>query len=136
YVNNKTKVCIICPEHGEFWQRPSSHLKGHGCQKCGKVKEKKSVIENKLKKKFKDLIQPEDYKLIPLTQGKHAIVDNEDFDRVKDINWCYTNNGYAINNEYSQIHRYIMNAPDDILVDHEDGNPLNNRRSNLRLATL
>ena len=23
YVNNKTKVCIICPEHGEFWQRPA-----------------------------------------------------------------------------------------------------------------
>lgn len=36
YVNNKTKVCIICPVHGEFWQVPSSHLKGCGCEKCGK----------------------------------------------------------------------------------------------------
>ena len=35
YVNNKTKVCIICPEHGEFWQTPVSHLKGCGCIKCG-----------------------------------------------------------------------------------------------------
>ena len=26
YINNKTKVCIICPEHGEFWQRPNDHL--------------------------------------------------------------------------------------------------------------
>ena len=26
YVNNKTKVCIICPIHGEFWQCPSSHM--------------------------------------------------------------------------------------------------------------
>ena len=34
YVNSKTKVCIICPEHGEFWQTPSSHLNGHGCKKC------------------------------------------------------------------------------------------------------
>ena len=34
YVNNRTKVCIICPEHGEFWQTPSSHLRGAGCKKC------------------------------------------------------------------------------------------------------
>ena len=34
YVNTKTKVCIICPEHGEFWQTPEKHLKGQGCSKC------------------------------------------------------------------------------------------------------
>ena len=34
YVNNATKVCIICPEHGEFWQTPNSHLSGYGCTKC------------------------------------------------------------------------------------------------------
>lgn len=34
YVNTHTKVCIICPEHGEFWQTPSDHLQGHGCNKC------------------------------------------------------------------------------------------------------
>ena len=35
YVNSSSKVCIICPEHGEFWQIPSSHLMGVGCRKCG-----------------------------------------------------------------------------------------------------
>ena len=34
-MNGHTKVCIICPEHGEFWQRPSGHLSGYGCPKCG-----------------------------------------------------------------------------------------------------
>ena len=34
YVNNKTKVCIICPIHGEFWQRPNDHLSGNGCKIC------------------------------------------------------------------------------------------------------
>lgn len=34
YINNQTKVCIICSKHGEFWQAPSSHLIGHGCPKC------------------------------------------------------------------------------------------------------
>jgi len=35
YINLKTKVCIICPKHGEFWQTPSSHLSGEGCNLCG-----------------------------------------------------------------------------------------------------
>ena len=35
YVNANTKVCIICPIHGEFWQVPSSHLNGRGCKECG-----------------------------------------------------------------------------------------------------
>ena len=38
YINNSTKVCIICPEHGEFWQRPNDHLSGQGCPACGKEK--------------------------------------------------------------------------------------------------
>ncbi len=36
YVNNLTKVCIICPEHGEFWKSPKHHLHGQGCPKCAK----------------------------------------------------------------------------------------------------
>jgi len=34
YINNRTKICIICPKHGEFWQAPGIHLEGHGCKKC------------------------------------------------------------------------------------------------------
>ena len=37
YVNNHTKVCIICPIHGEFWQTPSNHIHNthpRGCSKC------------------------------------------------------------------------------------------------------
>lgn len=34
YVNSHTKVCIICPIHGEFWQLPTNHLRGRGCAKC------------------------------------------------------------------------------------------------------
>lgn len=35
YINSTTKVCIICPKHGEFWQQPVSHvIAKQGCQKC------------------------------------------------------------------------------------------------------
>lgn len=37
YVNSQTKVCIICPIHGEFWQIPAEHLRGKGCIKCGQA---------------------------------------------------------------------------------------------------
>ena len=45
YVNNRTKVCIICPEHGEFWQRPDKHLQGQGCPKCCKKNRKYTTDE-------------------------------------------------------------------------------------------
>lgn len=38
YVNQKTKVTVICSEHGEFLTNPSDHMRGHGCPKCANVK--------------------------------------------------------------------------------------------------
>lgn len=43
YKTNKTKVRIICSEHGEFLQTPSDHLAGCGCPKC---KNKKIAAKN------------------------------------------------------------------------------------------
>lgn len=34
YINNRTKVKIVCESHGKFEQRPDSHLSGSGCLKC------------------------------------------------------------------------------------------------------
>lgn len=34
YKSSKEKVCIICPEHGEFWQTANNHLNGQNCPKC------------------------------------------------------------------------------------------------------
>lgn len=44
YEKSLSKVCIICKEHGEFWQTPADHLTGYGCSKC-----KGRLISNKLK---------------------------------------------------------------------------------------
>lgn len=37
YINNRTKVIITCPIHGDFEQVPYSHLNGHGCAKCSAI---------------------------------------------------------------------------------------------------
>ena len=48
YKNSKTKVPIICPEHGEFWQIPNSHLNGHGCPYC---------MRDKSRLKYEDFVK-------------------------------------------------------------------------------
>ena len=35
FVDSQTKIRIMCPVHGEFWQRPIAHLNGYGCARCG-----------------------------------------------------------------------------------------------------
>ena len=55
YINQLTKVCIICPKHGEFWQTPKSHLQGHGCRECGNEISKK-VNLGKSHKTYSDKI--------------------------------------------------------------------------------
>lgn len=50
YKNARTKVEIICPEHGSFWQTPDQHLRGHGCPKC--AFEKNSNLKRSSTKKF------------------------------------------------------------------------------------
>lgn len=52
YVNPKTKVCIICSEHGEFWQKPYNHLNGQGCSKC-----RYGMLSNKYKKTTEQFIE-------------------------------------------------------------------------------
>ena len=51
YLNNKTKIKIICPIHGEFQQSPDNHLNGQGCGKCcGKNKTTKELIKQLITK--------------------------------------------------------------------------------------
>lgn len=38
YVDNKTKVNIVCKQHGTFFQSPMNHLEGKGCPKCGAIR--------------------------------------------------------------------------------------------------
>ena len=46
YINNNTKVCVICPEHGEFKITPQKHLSGQGCRKCAYLKNSKRQLSN------------------------------------------------------------------------------------------
>lgn len=47
YIDSITKVCIICPIHGEFWQTPQGHIRGNSCPKCANKKRGDTFRNNK-----------------------------------------------------------------------------------------
>lgn len=73
----------------------------------------------------------------------YAFVDEEDFEKLNKYNWHISSNGYAVHFKTSgrkylgilRMHREIINAPSDKFVDHINGDKLDNRKINLRLAT-
>lgn len=75
-------------------------------------------------------------KEIPLTRGKVTVVDDDDFDRLSQVKWHYSPEGYARNSwSLGYMHRAIMGAPTGMEIDHIDGNKLNNTKANLRICT-
>lgn len=78
---------------------------------------------------------------IPLGRGYTAIIDTDDVDLVRGIRWTAVKSDhrvYAYSNTSAykgMLHRLIVNAPKGVDVDHWDGEGLNDRRSNLRIAT-
>ncbi|HEY5138565.1 MAG TPA: HNH endonuclease [Methylococcales bacterium] len=82
---------------------------------------------------------------IELTRGLFAIVDDEDFVWLNSFRWyAHRLSGYdyaerggmynGVNTKYP-MHRFILNAQKGQIVDHKNGNTLDNRRCNLRFAT-
>lgn len=75
-------------------------------------------------------------KEIKLSQGRVALVDDEDYERLLPYGWYY-NERYAkatINYKKVYMHKFLIHPPDGYLVDHKDGNTLNNQKSNLRIC--
>lgn len=82
-------------------------------------------------------------KEIPLSRGQVAIVDDADYEWLMQWSWFCTSAGYAgrwdcSNSEHALVlmHREIVRARKDEQIDHVNRTPLDNRRKNLRFATM
>jgi hypothetical protein len=88
------------------------------------------------------------FKRIPLTRGKFAIVDTEDYARLATYKWHLaigTSSSYAARWHRSEhckqrkkiwMHRQIISVPEGMVCDHINRNGLDNRKANLRPATV
>lgn len=84
-------------------------------------------------------------KEIQLTKGYAAIVDDDDYEKVNQYKWYAQTKRYV---QYARrvayknggqftvsMHRFVMDCPDDMQVDHINHNGLDNRKENLRICT-
>ena len=77
-------------------------------------------------------------KQIKLKHGKYALVDDEDFEYLNQYRWHISAAKYVathIKDKKVYMHRLIMKTPKGLDTDHINRSTLDNRKSNLRVAT-
>jgi hypothetical protein len=128
------------------------HLQGLGAMKNGEEALKRSRarkeklsrdLEARLAKQGNEVGFKQRIKTISLTLGLVAIVDEADYERLRALKWgaqWSRGNFYAVHGDWElgrgiSMHRLVIYAPGGMEVDHINGDTLDNRRENLRLAT-
>lgn len=114
YKDANTKVCIICPKHGEFWQRAFNHAHGIGCPKCGQEHVQSSITINTREKCYEIAQQYATFKEFRLQQYsiysaalKHGWL--------KDYTWL----SYSINVSGTKKRRHYYTQEELILTIHK-----------------
>ena len=82
----------------------------------------------------------DDYAECVLPTGESFIIDSEDYCLVSKYRWVSNRSGYFLastgeRNSHVFLHRMVIEPPDDMFVDHIDGNKSNCRKSNLRICS-
>ena len=93
-------------------------------------------------KDLNEVIEYDDYAEIILYNKQceeiaRAIIDLDDIEKCKHYKWSYkSDSSYVTSVQHlGYLHRFIMDAPEDMVIDHANGNKLDNRKSNLRICT-
>ena len=143
-------VCSNCKK--EFNQKNyRKEAKNHFCCKQCESEFRKGKLNRP--KMVNEIVLQENYAIIKIKNNLYGdfdcLIDTEDVEKIKNFYWnirydkrhpkCtpYVESFYRINNKHTRIHlhRYIMNCPNDMIIDHINGNNLDNRKENLKICT-
>ena len=110
------------------------------CQKHYNQVRKYGKILTRTRKDPNEIIIYDNYAEIVLydNYGKEinkALIDLDDIEKVKNYKWTFDGR-YVRKSGKERLHRFIMNCPKDMVVDHINMNPLDNRKCNLRICTI
>jgi hypothetical protein len=122
-------------ECGNIVDVTGGNLTSGNTKSCGCLQKERVILSHK---KYNDYEIQEDYVIMYTSKGEPFYIDLEDFWKVKNICWNQSDTGYIIsdiNNKRTRLHRFIMNCPDGMDVDHINHNKLDNRKNNLRIVT-
>lgn len=149
YQGSTVKMCIICPQHGEFWQEPHTHLRGSGCPECGRAstRNQKEVTCDYCGKVFMRRV------IYDKRNNKHVFCCKgceSEFRKLNNstVQWQGGHIGKSTGYKYIRVngkdvgeHILVMTRhlgrrlKRNEVVHHIDGNKLNNSLENLQLMT-
>ena len=136
------KACFLCRcscENKTERAVVGASLKNGVSLNCGCERVKKAIEQGHKNKK-----EPNTYKFYDSCvegfdeEGNSFLIDLEDYEIVSQYRWNFNTDYWKRrknkNNPYRQLHRMIMKAKDDEIVDHINRNPNDNRKENLRIC--
>lgn len=105
---------------------------------CGCYQKERAIEANKKYNSW-ELFMNDNIAVGTDSKGRQFTIDIADWLKCKDYYCSVGSNGYVtatINNKTIFLHRFIMNCPNEMLIDHINGDPTNNCKSNLRIVTM
>lgn len=139
-------IKVYCETCGKEFYVFKSSFKTHKNKYCSRKCYAKS------KTNFNIIYNENEETILKIKSNKYGnfevLIDEEDIQKVNKYNWFVRIDKKSENRFYVEtfssgskerkkimLHRYIMDCPDDMVVDHLNRNTLDNRKSNLRVCT-
>ena len=143
YPSGKTrrKFLVQCSCGSDPFEVMLDSLRSGRTTSCGCIQREKLKENNKKKHKTNTYdLETYGYGIGYTFKGEEFLFDLEDFDLIKDYCWCVDNHGYVVTKDtdtrkFIQMHRFLMDCPEDKVVDHINREKNNNRKENLRICS-
>ena len=136
YLGRKRWLCECnCEDHTRF-EALGTNVRRGSVKSCGCMR---SELISQANKKYNNYQIHEDIMIGFTEDGNQSfVISTKDYDIIKNYYWYVDTHGYVVtrntDGKYIRMHRLIMGAQDNELVDHIDRNRSNNVRENLRIT--